>query len=280
MSLLRRVRALYDLPAVSISGHRRPTVHRTRFIGPRALVFALLVLSLAACAGQTAASAPATASPAATATTTPVPPVIYVAMGASDAVGVGADNPNTQGYVPLLIKRLPKGSQALNLGISGNTIHPALTNELPEAIAAHPTLVTMWLAANDFRACVPLDQYTTDLDTLLGQVQTQAKAHVFIANLPDMSLLPAMQNGAPGSGACLEGATTAQIKAMVVQWNQAIALAVAQHGDVLVDLFNSTLAAHPEYIYRDGFHPSTAGYAVLASLFWAQIQAHDGVPQS
>ena len=278
MSSLRRVHALYHMPTVSIFGRRRPGVCHFHFAGLQALVFALLLLSLAACGGQTTASAPD--RPVATATATAVPPVIYVAVGASDAVGVGADNPNTQGYVPLLIARLPKGSQALNLGISGNTIHPALTNELPEAIAAHPTLVTTWLAANDFRACVPLDQYTADLDTLLGQLQTQTKAHVFVANLPDMSLLPAMQNGAPGSGACLEGASPAQIKAMVLQWNAAIASAAAQHGDVLVDLFNSTLAAHPEYIYRDGFHPSTAGYAVLASLFWAQIQAHSGVPAS
>jgi acyl-CoA thioesterase-1 len=277
MSSLRRVRALYSLRAVSIFGRRRPRACHFRFAGLLVPVFALL-LSLAACGGQSPASAPD--RPIATATTAPVPPVIYVAMGASDAVGVGADNPNTQGYVPLLIKRLPTGSQALNLGIDGEELHRALNDELPEAIGAHPTLVTVWLAANDFRACVPLDQYTADLDTLLSQLQTQTRAHVFVANLPDMSLLPAMQNGAPGSGACLEGTSSAQIRAMVLQWNQAIASAVAQHGDVPVDLFNSTLAAHPEYIYRDGFHPSTAGYAVLASLFWAQIQAHDGVPQS
>ncbi len=237
-----------------------------------------VVLVLGACGGG---PSNATASrPAPTPTATLVPPVVYVALGASDAVGVGADNPNTQGYVPLLIARLPRGSQALNLGISGNMLHDALSNELPAALAVHPTLVTVWLAANDFKGCVPLQQYASDLDTLLSQLQTQTRARVFVANLPDMSMLPALQNGAPGAGPCIQAQSPSQIRALVMQWNQVIAAAVARHGDALVDLFNSDLASHPELIYRDGFHPSTAGYVLLASLFWAQIQAHGGLPRA
>lgn len=250
----------------------------------RALSVALLgmALALSACGGGAgnATIAPPTATPLPTPSSTAVPSVIYVALGASDAVGIGATDPNTQGYVPLLIAKLPRGSEALNLGISGIELHSALSSELPQALADHPTLVTVWLAANDFKDCVPVQQYAADLDTLLAQLQTQTKAHVFVANLPDMSLLPALQNGAPGAGPCIEGDSTSQIRALVKQWNQVIAAATASHKDVLVDLFNSDLASHPELIYRDGFHPSTAGYAELAGLFWAQIQAHGGLPRA
>lgn len=238
-------------------------------------VVAFAALAMAACGGPAAGP---TGPIHPTATTRPS--VVYVALGASDAVGVGADNPNTQGYVPRLIARLPASAQALNLGVSGITLHGALAQELPPALAAHPTLVTVWLAANDFRACVPLAQYGADLETLLAQLQSHTQARVFVADLPDLSELPVFQNGASQSGPCTQGATPAQIRALVLQWNQVIDAAVARHGDYLVDLFNSQLATHPDYIYRDGFHPSSAGYAVLADLFWARIQAHGGVPSA
>jgi lysophospholipase L1-like esterase len=239
------------------------------------VVWALVAaLMLAGCGG----SATGATVLRATRTPTPLPAVRYVALGASDAVGYGADHPNTEGYVPLLIARLPHGAGALNLGILGNTVHPALQNELPEALAARPTLVTVWLVANDFRNCVALADYQADLTTLLMTLRTQTGAHIFIANLPDITALPVFQNGAAQAGFCWQGKDAGTIRAAVIQWNAAIASVAASQGAFLVDLFHSDLAAHPEYIFRDGFHPSTAGYADLANIFWAQIQAHGGVP--
>src|ERR1700731_2632864 len=46
-------------------------------------------------------------------------PITYVALGASDAVGVGSNIPGSQGYVPLVAAHLPKGSRLINLGVSG-----------------------------------------------------------------------------------------------------------------------------------------------------------------
>lgn len=234
----------------------------------------MLLLLLAAC------GSPSTRAGGTVPTATHQPSVIYVALGASDAVGVGADDPNTQGYVPRIIAHLPADAAALNLGISGIVLHDALTRELPRALAAHPTLVTVWLAANDFRGCTDLASYTADLNTLLDQLHSGTKAQVFVADLPDMSLLPAMQPGAQDLGACFQNHDQAQIRAMVQQWDAAIATSVAAHGDTLVDLFNGPLATHSDYISRDGFHPSSAGYAQIAELFWAQIQAHHAVPGS
>ncbi len=239
------------------------------------------MLVLAACSGGGGTSAATSASASPTPSPTPQSSVVYVALGASDAVGVGADDPNTQGYVPLLIARLPTGPRPpLNLGVSGIHLRDALTQELPQAIPYQPTLVTVWLAGNDFKDCVPLQQYGTDLDTLLGQLQTKTHAQVFVANLPDMSLLPALQgNGLALAGSCLRGQSQAQIRALVEQWNSVIDQSVARHGDVLVDLFSGGLVNHPELISKaDGFHPSTLGYKQLADLFWQQISTHGAVP--
>lgn len=238
---------------------------------------ALALMAALAVAGCGGPAAPTLASRA-TRTPTPLPAVRYVALGASDAVGYGADNPNTEGYVPLLIARLPHGSSALNLGILGNTVHPALQNELPEALVARPTLVTIWLVANDFRNCVALADYQADLTTLLTTLRVKTSAHIFIANLPDLTALPVFQNGAAQAGTCWHGMDAGAIRAAITQWNAAIAAVAASQSAIVVDLFHSDLAAHPEYIFHDGFHPSTAGYADLATIFWAQIQAHGGVP--
>jgi lysophospholipase L1-like esterase len=253
---------------------RLPVRQRCRSVA----VAATLTVGLlaAACGGPTPAAA---TFPSPTATVRPT--VVYVALGASDAIGVGAINPNIDGYVPRIIARLPKATSfALNLGVDGILLHDALAQELPQAVAAHPTVMTVWLVGNDFRDCTPLAQYGADLDDLLARLHEGTQAQVFVANTPDMSQLPYFREGAPGAGACFRGAGLAAVRAMAQQWNGVIDPIVAKHGDVLVNLFSSDLASHPDFIADDGFHPSSAGYARLADLFWAQIAAHHAVPGS
>lgn len=239
-----------------------------------ALVLALLaslIVVLTGCGGTAKSQSVTVPTP----TATPKSSVRYVALGASDAVGVGA-TPATS-YVADIIAKLPPGSFALNLGVSGIELHDALTQELPQALAAHPTFVTIWLTANDFKGCVSLAQYTTDLNSLLGQVQSKTQAQVFIANLPDLTQLPAFQNKS-ALGPCLLVESNAQIKAQIAQWNAVIAQAASAHGATLVDLSTGALSSNPDYISTDGFHPSATGYAALAGLFWEEITAHHAVP--
>ncbi len=236
------------------------------------------LLALSACgpsgAGSPSNQTSATATPASTATAAATSPAVrYVALGASDAVGVGASDPNHTAYVPIIISRLPVGSSALNLGISGETLHQALRDELPQAIAAKPTLITVWLVGNDFKSCVPLQQYGADLNTLLTQLQQQTSAKVFVANAPDFSALPAVQAQAASGSFCGAPGSLASIRGLAQQWNQVINASVTAHHDTLVDLFNTDLASHPGYVSSDGFHPSDQGYLALANLFWSAITA-------
>lgn len=268
----------YEMPRPLASQMRLP--HRRSLVGLLASLLLAALLALAACSAPTGTgstpppSATATTSATTSATATLPAGVRYVAIGASDAVGVGASNPNVTAYVPILISRLPKGSYALNLGISGETLGRALTDELPQAVAAKPTLITVWLVGNDFKDCVPLSQYSADLNTLLSRLQQQTTAKVFVANAPDFSALPAVQAEARASGAfCGAPASLASIRSLAQQWNQVINASVAAHHDTLVDLFNSDLVAHPNYVSSDGFHPSDQGYLTLANLFWAAITA-------
>lgn len=193
-------------------------------------------------------------------------PVTYVALGASDAVGVGSSQPGSQGYVPLLGARLQKGSHLINLGISGIHLHEALSQELPLALSTNPNLITIWLVTNDFVGGVPYNGYMHDLNSLLHQLRTGTKARIVMANLPDLTRLPLFKGQT--------AAKKARILAGIEIWNRTIATIAAQYGVTLVDLFShqSQLTNHPEYISNDGFHPSPAGYVQLSNYFWVAIQ--------
>jgi acyl-CoA thioesterase I len=193
-------------------------------------------------------------------------PVTYVALGASDAVGVGSNFPGSQGYVPLVAAHLPKGSHLINLGISGIHLHEALSEELPLALSTSPNLITIWLVANDFVGGVTYDDYVHDLNMLLQQLHTITHSRIVMADLPDLTRLPAFANETPTQKSHMLNA--------IQQWNTGIAQLAKRYGVVLVDLFSqgSRLTAHPEYISIDGFHPSPSGYVQLANDFWQAIK--------
>ncbi|HEY3111618.1 MAG TPA: GDSL-type esterase/lipase family protein, partial [Chloroflexota bacterium] len=107
-------------------------------------------------------------------------PITYVAIGASDTVGVGAPNPATDGWVPRLHKRLPAGSKLVNLGISGARLSQAVEKELPRAVEARPDLVTVWNVVNDLNANVDPAAYERDLDRLLGELVARTPARIAI----------------------------------------------------------------------------------------------------
>jgi acyl-CoA thioesterase I len=213
----------------------------------RLLAFALGLLVLGACAPPAAPSKPLT----------------YVAIGASDAVGVGARDPDTEGWVPRFGARLQGNARVVNLGVSGSTLSQALDEQLGPALDAQPDIVTVWLAVNDLNAHVPLERYAADLDRLLGALAS-TRARVLVGNVPDLARLPVFS-----------ARDQARVRAEVDRWNQVIAAAADRHGARVVDLHSrwSELAEHPEYVAQDGFHPSSEGYARLAELFSETLNA-------
>ena len=188
-------------------------------------------------------------------------PLTYVAMGASDSIGVGAGDPTTQGWVPQLAQRLGPDTRLVDLGVYGTLLHDALSQQLPEAIAAQPDVVTVWLAVNDFNAPVPLPQYEADLDTLLTALETQTNARILVGNVPDLSTVP---------NYAAAGIPPILVQFETLRWDAAIAAVVARHNATLVDLlpYWQEMQQHPEYVSADGFHPSALGYARLADVFY------------
>jgi len=191
-------------------------------------------------------------------------PLTYVAIGASDAFGFGTDHPLTENWPTVVAHRLSSSIHLINLGIPGATAELALRDETPIALDAQPDLITIWLGVNDLDNGVPLADFTRELRTLLGALRAGTSARIYVANLPDLSLLPYFAAKGNSFG----------LQAEVVQWNAAIAQATRDTGAALVNLFvgESELATHPEYISKDGFHPSTIGARRIAEVFLAAIE--------
>ena len=188
---------------------------------------------------------------------------MYVAVGASDTVGVGADDPEQDGWVPQLYRKLPKGSRLVRLGVSGSTAEEALRDQVPRAEREKAELVTVWLAVNDFNALISSDDYEKTLTEILRRLRVGGAA-VFLGNVPDLTLVPIYRS-----------LPKTIVAARVKQYNQAIERASLETGAVLVDLFEPSkqLARNGDsLISDDGFHPSEEGYDLLAKTFWMAIE--------
>jgi lysophospholipase L1-like esterase len=188
----------------------------------------------------------------------------YVAIGASDTFGIGTDDPYSENWPGQLASLFKQPVHVLNLGIPGITLHAALQAELPVALDAHPGLVTVWLAVNDLATGVALPNYSHDLDTLLTRLQAAApRAQIAVGNLPDLTSVPFFAAFQP-----------LILRQEIRAYNGAIASLVKRHHALLVDLSGQryNLQVFPQYISRDGLHPSSIGYLQLAELFYEALQ--------
>jgi len=194
--------------------------------------------------------------------TAPGSTVVYVALGASDAVGIGAQ-PLSEGYVNVIFRQVEgKSSRAKleNFGIAGALIDEIVALELPRAIDARPRIVTLWTGSNDVIRGATVDAFAASLDGLLSDLQSRTSATVFVADLADLTKAPMFRN-APDPDVTAD---------RVAAFNARIESVAAARGAVLVRL--SAMPIDDSIFAGDGFHPNNAGHRRIADLFWAQIE--------
>lgn len=194
---------------------------------------------------------------------------VYVAIGASDAFGIGTEDPLTQSWPYDLAHQATPTPRLVNLGIPGATMDLALRAELPVALAVQPTLVTVWLGVNDIERHVSLDTFDHQLQTLLAGLRRDTIASIYVANVPDLTLFPYF--------AAWDQTALAQ---QVQTWNDAIEVSVAAAGAHLVDIQGNwrDLATHPDYLAADHFHPSARGAQRIAEIFLTEIARSEQRP--
>jgi lysophospholipase L1-like esterase len=221
---------------------------------------------------RTSSPAPATTAPStiAPASATANSGVRYVAIGASDSVGVGASDPAKGSWPALVASRLPAGSPPYtNLGVSGSLALQAVTQQLPGAIAQKPNVVSVWLAVNDLNATIEPASFAEALGQIVDGLVQKTGATIFVGNVPDLRAVPVYS-----------GADKARLLAGIQAYNDAIA-AIAARSPArvkVVDLFTGSAAlVSTGTVSQDGFHPSDEGYQLIADRFASAMRAN-GVP--
>jgi acyl-CoA thioesterase-1 len=234
-----------------------------------AIAFVTCALAIAACSGS---------GPTGTPVGSPVegPARVYAAVGASETVGIGTDDPVRDAWPKVLWRNALADAVYYNMGVPGSTTAEALELQVPQALAVEPDVVTVWLNVNDLIAAVPPARYEMQFGRLVHRLRGDGSTEVLVATTPRLDSLPAYlecRPGPPAFGAScplpslLPGPTA--VRAVVDAYNAAIERVVQREGAVLVDLrrFGDAPADHPEYVAIDGFHPSSDGAAVIARAF-------------
>jgi acyl-CoA thioesterase-1 len=244
-----------------------------------AMLTIISVAFVSACSAAPAAQAsptprrtttPATTPTIATPTASANPTFRYVAIGASDSVGVGATDPAKGSWPAIVASRLPAGSPPYtNLGVSGSLALQAVTQQLPGAIAQNPNLVSVWLAVNDLNATIQPASFADSLRQIVDGLVQKTGATIFVGNVPDLRTVPVYAS-----------ADKARLLAGIQAYNDAIDSIAAKNPDrvKVVDLFTGSAAlVSTATVSQDGFHPSDEGYQLIADRFATAMRAN-GVP--
>jgi len=194
-------------------------------------------------------------------------PIHYVALGDSTVEGIGASQPDLN-YVSRLHARLRTrypNARVTNLGKGGATSADVIADQLDRAIAQRPDLVTLSIGPNDITRGIPVAQYEHHLDVILGRLRRETGALIAVNLLPDLAVTPRYGSG-PRS---------AFVSDLTIAFNEALAAQARRHVTVIVDLYEPSreeVPRQPMLLWKDGYHPSDAGYARWAELMWAGIE--------
>jgi acyl-CoA thioesterase-1 len=195
--------------------------------------------------------------------------VVYVALGDSTGVGVGAQH---GGYVARLFERIEQekpDSHLTNLCVSGATTDDVLRDQTTQpALSSSTTLVTLGIGINDAGRGSTPEQFARNYEEIIKRIRARTNAPIVITNLPDVSLAPVVPLYMRD-----------QARRRIELYNEGIREIAARYGLRVVDAFKTThevIPTHPEFFSSDGFHPSDIGYEYWAKTMWPTVKTAIG----
>ncbi len=179
----------------------------------------------------------------------------YVAIGDSQTEGLwdGDDSHGLMGFadrLAMIIDAHQPGLVYANLAVRGRRILDLLVDQLPQALAMQPNLITVCIGMNDVTRPGPyFDRALADLDTLHTRL-AESGATVVTTTFPDLAqILPVGR----------------VIAARVDKINDEIRAAAVRYGFRLVDLHDAPSMLDPEIWSPDRIHGSTKGHILFAA---------------
>ncbi len=199
-------------------------------------------------------------------------PAVYVALGDSYTLGLGASSRGARGFVPLVARSLATALGRLvsvkNLAGPDFSSDEVIRTALPslETLAA-PDFVTVLVGARDVVDRRSRDDYRGSLawiyDTVAGRVP--APSHVACLSIPDWSLAPAASGGSFGD--------VARVRVVIEGMNAVARGEAAARGFSWVDLVpvSRSRAGSADWFAEDGLLPSQIQYAAWAEAIWGVV---------
>jgi lysophospholipase L1-like esterase len=194
----------------------------------------------------------------------------FVAIGDSLTEGKGDVHPDgsLRGFADLLAGSLveadPSAAYA-NLARPSVRVHEVLADQVPEAVAFEPDLITAIAGVNDAIAMAfRPDEVAGRIDEMFASLREGApRAAIATATLPDLAHVSAVARMWRGRVRVL---------------NEATRLAGRRHGLLVVDL-DRLLRMSREEVAMDRVHPSPLGHLRFARAFAAQLGLPSPAPE-
>jgi len=206
--------------------------------------------------------------------------LVYAAVGASDAFGVGASSRDRAWPYVFARLALPVGARVADLAVPAVTTALAARLEVPAAVALAPDVVTVWLAVNDVLAGVSPAAYEASLRDVVTRLRAGGRTRVLVGTTPPLDGLPAYRACRPdppaGGPRCLyfgRAPDPAALRRVTSAYTAAARRVASATGAVAVDLTaalqNRGAGAEASLVAPDGLHPNDAGQQALAEAFAA-----------
>ena len=194
-----------------------------------------------------------------------MPPLHLAVLGDSIAYGQGAFRPADSVGARLAAELTASGTPTeVQIFAVPGARSEALADQVRRAAAWEPDLAVIIVGANDLTHFVPPQQAAARLGEAVRALSSGG-THVVVAPAPDLSIVPWV----PQQARALVQAGSAVLR-------QAQSRAALREGARVADVEGTTaarFASDPALFSADRFHPSSAGYAVIAAALAPAVRA-------